>query len=373
MKIVQIITRMDEAGGAQTHVVSLCRSLTESGHTVVLMAGSDNVYHPDIDAVVESYQAIRHLKRNIHMYHDFLAFLEIRKQLKTIKPDLVATHSSKAGIVGRLAAWSLRIPTVFTAHGWAFTDGVGGLKQLVYRMVEKAIGSITDGVITVSHYDYQLALERQVVSKKKLRAIHNGVPDIGRESVPEKEPPILIMVARFAEPKQQSALLDALQEVKGKEWRLWLVGAGPSLQSAKEQAATLGLDGRVDFFGEREDVANLLASSQMFVLLSKWEGLPISILEAMRSGLPIVASDVGGVKETVVNGGNGFLIQRGNRQELIDKLTILLDKPELRKKMGEASKAFYRSHFTSDEMVRRTVGCYEQVMDGRRGGRQSGD
>ncbi len=368
MKIVQIITRLDLAGGAQTHVETLCRSLIAGGHTVYLMSGSGKVHHPELESIVHSYSGIKHLRRNIHLYHDFLAFLEIRRELKRLNPDLVAAHTSKAGIVGRLAAWSLGIPTVYNAHGWAFTDGVGTFKKHLYRLFEKWVGFITDGIINVSHYDQQLALTKKVAGKQKMKVIHNGVPTVGMTADPEKQPPVVIMVARFAEPKEQSALVEALKELQAKDWRLWLVGDGPLLGSVKKQAASLGLQGRIEFLGSRKDVHSLLSSSQIFVLLSRWEGLPISILEAMQTGLPILASDVGGVTETIVDGSNGFLIPRGNRQELIDKMALLLDNPDIRKKMGEASETLYSNHFTLEEMVKQTVLFYEQTAALKRGG-----
>ncbi|WP_069203012.1 glycosyltransferase family 4 protein [Bacillus testis] len=365
MKIVQLITRMDEAGGAQMHVEEVSKYLNRTGHSVTIMSGSIAPYNPSLTDYADSYIAIRSLERSINPLQDFKAFLIIRKKLKEIRPDVLATHSSKAGIVGRLAGWSLGIPTVFTAHGWAFTGGVSKRKQLLYRSIEKLAGYLTTRVITVSYYDYDLADNKRIVPRRKMAVIQNGVSDTSEDSManPFLEPINIIMVARFAEPKDQLVLLKALHLLNNDKWRLRFVGEGPLLQEAEELVRLLGMEDQVEFLGSRRDIPELLKQSQLFILTSNWEGLPLCILEAMRSGLPIIATDVGGIKEVVIPGKNGYLVPRKNEAALAEKCKILLHNPFLRKQMGERSRRLYEQHFKAERMLQETEAVYERAAN----------
>jgi glycosyltransferase involved in cell wall biosynthesis len=169
------------------------------------------------------------------------------------------------------------------------------------------------------------------------------------------------MVARFDYPKKQSDLIRSLEKIKHLSWSMEFVGDGPLLENAKELVDRFDLRGRVSFSGVRNDVANRLAASDIFVLLSKWEGLPLTILEAMRSGLPVIASNVGGVSETIVEGKTGYLVKRDNSTELINALTKLLSSPELRGSMGREGKIKFQKEFTFDNMLNQTMNVYDSV------------
>lgn len=364
MKIVQIITRMDDVGGAQIHVRDIVEELQNSGHQIYLITGDKENIHKEIEGTGTRLINSQHLIRNLSPVSDIKAILELRKYLKEIKPDLVATHSSKAGIVGRIAGWSLGIPTIFTAHGWAYTDGVSPQKRKLYILIEKMTGWISKGVITVSDYDQKLALKHKVLPQRKMLTIHNGVHDIEMvtRKVCDKKIPQLIMVARFAPPKQQLQLLKVLNDIRDIPWQISFAGDGPQLAEAKSFVKVKGLEERVSFLGNRSDVECLLEQADLFVLISNWEGLPLSVLEAMRCGLPIIASDVGGVKEAVKDSRNGFLIPKHHMQLLRKRLVTLLSDSDVRLKMGKESREIYQTHFKFEKMYEKTVTFYEQLV-----------
>lgn len=364
MKIVQLITRMDTIGGAQIHVKDISVGMKELGHTVILISGSGkNIYNAMDEEGIPHYQS-KYLIRNLHVLQDIKAFLELRKILKSMRPDLIASHSSKAGIIGRLAGRSLSIPTVFTAHGWSFTEGVSRKKRIFYMGIEKCIGFVSDGIITVSEYDRKLAKSKKIVSADKLYTIHNGVHEIEHLVQTEQvnSSVMMIMVARFAKPKRQLALLKALQKLQLIDWTLRFAGDGPLLLEAKDFVRKHGLQDRVQFLGNRQDISELLRESDLFILLSDWEGLPLSILEAMRSGLPIIASDVGGVKEAVTHSVNGYLIPKNDEEELLSRLSYLLSDSLLRREMGNESRRLYEEKFTFKQMLNETNRYYNRII-----------
>lgn len=365
LKIVQLITRMDKIGGAQKHVEALAIQLKQDGHEVTVVTGS---YQPSLWRLQEekiTVIPIPAMQRAIHLTKDFQAFLQLRDVFKSIQPDVVATHSSKAGVIGRIVGSLLRIPTVFTAHSWSFTEGVPQKKQVLYYRMEKSVQRFTSKIITVSDYDRELALMKKVAPAHKLLTIHNGIAPIDSHSSTEKtftEQPVIVMVARFEVPKRQDLLLEVLAELTDVPWQLQLIGDGSLRPALEEFVAQHNLTDRITFLGDQLDVHSYLEKSDVFVLLSDWEGLPISIIEAMRIGLPIVATNVGGVKELVVDHDNGFLVEREDKELLKLRLHHLLMDAALSKKMGNASERRYLQHFTFTPMYQKTLMVYQQAV-----------
>ena len=197
----------------------------------------------------------------------------------------------------------------------------------------------------------------------RLTTVRNGVPDAGAPRAdPAGGPPRLITVARLDRPKDFGTLLDALGRARRLAWSLDVVGDGPQTDEVRARADGLGLGGRVRLLGIRRDVPRLLSEAHLSLLISDKEGLPLTVLEAMRAGLPVVASDVGGTPEAVVEGYTGFLVPRGRADVLADRVTRLLEAPELRARMGEAGRARYEREFTAGRMFRETLAVYEQVV-----------
>lgn len=367
MKIVQIVTRMDDVGGAQIHVKDIASGLKNTGHDIYIITGEKESIHNEIEQNGIKLINSRNLIRKLNIISDIKAVMEIRKLIKKIEPDIIATHSSKAGTIGRVVGWSLNIPTIFTAHGWSYTDGVSRRKQWIYILIEKVMGRFSDGVITVSEYDKQLALRYKVLPESKIYKVHNGVHDIVRTKNPIdlNEPPKIIMVARFAPPKRQLQLLKALEQIRYLKWKVSFAGDGPQLQEAQDFVKSVGLEDRVAFLGNRQDITELLQKADLFALLSDWEGLPLSILEAMRCSLPIISSDVGGVKEAVIQSINGYLIPKTDNNELQKKLILMLSDSSLRLKMGEQSRQLYEEKFTFEKMFNETLLFYEKTIQAK--------
>lgn len=367
MRVAYVITRSDVIGGAHVHVRDLCRALIHLGHWTIVLVGGEGPFTEQLRRMGIPYQPLKWLGRPIHPFRDLAALLELCTVLSRIRPHLVSAHSSKAGFLGRLAARLLGIPAVFTVHGWAFTEGVPNSERMAYALAERLAGEWADRVITVSEYDYRLALRYRVVPPKKLVTVHNGVPDVPESlrAQPQREPARLIMVARFEPQKDHATLLRALAKLQSMRWQLDLVGDGPLVEAVRRQAASLGIASRVAFWGARNDIPELLAKSQVFVLTSNWEGLPLTILEAMRAGLPVIASDVGGVREAVVDGETGFLVPRRGVEALHTRLQSLLANPELRLTMGTKGRIRYESHFTFNYMLARTLAVYHEVVNRR--------
>jgi len=269
-------------------------------------------------------------------------------------------HTAKAGFVGRLAARGLGIPIVYTPHGWSFTPGVPRVAAAVYAALERLAAPLADRIVNVCDFERQIALARRIGRPDRQVVVHNGMPDVPPvfRSDPTTDPPRLVMVARFESPKDHDTLLRALTTCQDLPWELQLIGDGPLQRACRARVADLGLTHRVIFAGARHDVAELLAQAQVFVLSTRWEGFPRSILEAMRAGLPVVASAVGGVHEAVADGLNGFVVPSGADEPLAARLRTLLGDPALRAGLGAEGRRRYETHFTFETMLARTLEVY---------------
>jgi glycosyltransferase involved in cell wall biosynthesis len=295
---------------------------------------------------------------------DLRALREIRAVLMDLRPDLLSTHSAKAGILGRLAGRSLRVPVVVTVHGWACAPGTPLVQAAASRLVERFVATLASKIITVSEFDRRFGLDARLVAPDQVVTVHNGMPDIGPglRADPSRSPVRLIMIARFEPQKDHPTLFHALAGLLHEPWHLDLIGDGPLLPEAKELSRRLGLAERIQFWGQRMDVAERLADAQVALLISNWEGFPRSILEAMRAGLPVISSTVGGTAESVRDGETGFTVARGDVEGLRQRLKQLLGDPDLRARMGRSGRQRYEQQFMLSHTVEKTLAIYREIV-----------
>jgi len=365
MRVLYVITRSDVIGGASVHLLDLAEGIAAIGHNVQILVGGGGIFVELAKKRGLDVKSLNYLVREISLLRDVRAIQEICRKIAEFSPDIMHLHSSKAGVVGRVAARLHNVPAIFTAHGWAFTDGVSRNKQKFYCLIERFLARMTRKIITVSEYDRKLALEKKVGTPDSILTVHNGVRDINFPcSTPQDERFVkFIMVARFDEQKDHELLLRSLSRLKKRCWSMELVGDGPLQEASRRLAAQLGLEDRILFSGYCSDVEQRIGASNVLVLASKWEGLPLTVIEAMRGGLPVVASNVGGVSELVIEGVTGFLTERGSESDMTDSLTTILENFECRASMGKAARKRYEQLFSFEMMRNRTVAVYKSVLN----------
>ena len=364
MKIVYIVTRADPVGGAQIHVRDLATAARAHGHSTLVVTSGGGPLLDELHELGTPTVLLKHLVQPIRPLSDVRALREVRAVLLETRPDLVAAHSSKAGILARLAGRSLGIPVVFTAHGWAFTPGVPPMQAALYRRIERLVGPLASRIITVSEFDRALALEARIAPAHRIVTVHNGIPDIPAQlrAEPGRLPTRLVMVARFGAQKDHPTLLQALAGLRDLPWELDLIGEGPLSEDVRALAGSLGLGERVHFLGQRMDVHRILAGAQVSLLVTNWEGFPLSILESMRAGLPVVASAVGGIGESVDDGRTGYLVPRGDVDTLRARIGALIADAGLRVRLGQSGRAMYEARFTVEHFVSKTLAVYREVL-----------
>lgn len=282
---------------------------------------------------------LEHVRRRIHPLRDVAGLLELVRVLRRERPDIVHANSSKAGVLGRLAAYLAGVPIrIFTVHGWAFSAHSGAASRL-YRWADRLVRPLTTATICVSDRDLARGLAAHTCTAERTVVIPNAV-DVRHAPAArhERARPLVVAVGRLKAPKDFLTLVRALAQLPASAFEAVIVGDGPDRAELEAEIRRLGIGDRVLLLGERRDVPRLLAGADLFVLSSTSEGMPVSVLEAMAAGLPVVGSGVGGMPELVVDGTTGLLVEPGDPDGLAVALGRLLAEPELRRRMGDAGR-----------------------------------
>jgi glycosyltransferase involved in cell wall biosynthesis len=344
----------DGARGANTDVAGIVAALRELGR-------------PLADAAVAAgarFVPLRHMRRDVSPLRDVLALLELVRLCRRERPDVVHTNSSKAGVLGRTAAWLARVPVrIFTVHGWAFSASTG-LASRLYLLADRLMRPLTTLVVCVAENEREVGLRARTCRAERTLVVRNAV-DV--EAAPRaghtNAVPRLVSVGRLSYPKDFPTFLDALARLGDREYRALVVGDGPD-RAALEEELRRRPNPRLELAGERDAVPVLLAESDVFVLSSRSEGLPMSVLEAMAAGLPVVASRVGGVPELIGEDEAGFLVPPGEPAALAVALARLLDDVELRRRVGEAARRRAAERFDLRRFHREHLELYGRVLEG---------
>lgn len=362
LRVAFIITRGDSVGGASIHVRDFSKALIQAGHDVKVFIGGEGPVTEAYRAAQIPYETVRHFVREVNPVEDVRGLIALRNALRRFKPELISTHTSKAGFLGRIAAFSLGIPAFYTPHCWSFANGFNGAS--FYLWAERFAQLFGPRIITVSEAERVEGLTKRVAPERRIVTVHNGMPDLptAAQANPRTSPPRIVMIGRCEKQKDHATLFQALAELTDLRWTLDCIGDGPLRGELELLAESLGLSRRIRFLGYRRDVAEYLSQSQIFVLITHWESFPRSIIEAMRAGLPVIASDVGGTSESVAHGETGYIVPPREVGPLATHLRLLLENPDLRVEFGSAARARYEARFTLSRMIENTLNVWESVL-----------
>jgi glycosyltransferase involved in cell wall biosynthesis len=357
VKIVHVITKLD-VGGAQSVVRELALHQSAAGHEVQVITGTIG---PVASVLSDSGVPVFHHEGLVHAIdplQDRRAGARLQTMLREIGPDIVHSHSSKTGLLGRRAARQLDLPSVYTAHGWPFQKGAPVKQRLLSWAGETSAGRSGGHIVCVTSSDFRLAERLRLAPESRVHLVPNG---IGDEAIPHvgssDERFCAIMVARFASPKRHDLVLQSLKLLPRKI-QLVFVGDGPRMAGTRKKASSLS--GRVDFVGAG-DPSRWLAQADAFVLMSDYEGLPMSILEGMRAGLPIIANDLPGVRDAITDGVEGLLVNK-SPLALATALRSLAANQHLARDLGKHSQQRWQADFRSQVMNDRYFEIYRKAI-----------
>lgn len=372
--ILFVITQGGPWGGAQKYVYDLATDITEA-FDVVVAAGEPFGPH-DLQKKLREHPGIRvaelrHLRRDISPIHDLLAVFELRRLYKKIKPDIVHLNSSKASIIGSFASG---YKLVYTVHGWVFHEPMNSAKRLLYRVLERFTAKKKSKIIVLSPHDETAGITLGLLPHK-LAVIPPGIEapvemlsrHDARAKLRERSNTDIPMdavwigtIANHYPTKGLDILLRALTNVPA---QTVIVGDGPERQKLEALKGELHLDDRVHFAGFLSDASQYLPAFDLFVLASRKEGLSYTLLEAKLHGIPIVATDVGGVSSIVQNKKTGTLVEKENILALAEALSNAVLHMDQARQMAEAGMHDAEAErFSKKRMIEDTTALYRELL-----------
>ena len=348
--------------GVQNMMLSILSSLDPDKYDIYVISKSGG---PMVDKVIElgyTHIPLNSLRRNIS-FMDVVAFASLFKIFKKYKFDIVHTHSSKTGFIGRIAARLANTPKIIhTVHGFPFHPYSKKSVKIIYTFLEKFAAHFCDFVVFVNNSERQMAIKEKIVSEKKAVTIYNGI-DYSEQVIKKQDKQNFVIGSclRFWEQKNIIATVDVAVKVchENEFVKFIFIGDGSLFSEVKEMVCNAGLEERILLPGWQNNVTEWFKEFDLFLLYSKWEGLPISILEAMAYGLPIVASDIKGNNE-LVSSDNGVLVSVDEPAKLKDVLLELYNKSDLLDTWGGNSRKLIREKFALSDFINNYLYLYEK-------------
>jgi len=387
IRVLRVIARLN-MGGPALHVAYLTAGLAERGYETTLVAGSLARGEDSMAFVAEELgievQRIVELHREISVLRDAVAIVRLARLMRRVRPHILHTHTAKAGAVGRLAALlagDARPPiVVHTFHGHVLRGYFDPLRTAGFRLLERWLARTSTALVAVSPQVRDdlvalgvaprerfavvrlgIELEQRVATARDGRGEHRRVLGVGPDRF------AVGWIGRMTGVKRTEDVLRAFRRLRdgGVDACLFMIGDGPDRAAVERRAHELGVMRDTFFLGYQEEVAPFYAAFDAMILPSINEGTPVSAIEALAAGRPVVATRVGGVPDVVRDGEDGFLVDPGDVDALADRLTRLAADPELRERLGASGRARVIPRYSVERLVDDIDLLYRSLLEAR--------
>ena len=386
IRVLRVIARLN-MGGPAIHVANLAAGLQSRGYQTTLVAGSLARGEDSMAFLAErlgvSVVSVPEIQREVSALHDARSALRVAELIRTERPQILHTHTAKAGAIARAAAMlagDARPPVVLhTFHGHVLKGYFGPSRTAFFRQVEQTLARLSDVLVAVSPEVRDELVELGVAPRRKFAVIRLGIPleeRLGDATADEdyrrlygipKDAFVIGWVGRMTGVKATRAVLEIVRAVhdRGVDAVLCMVGDGPDRVRLEEIAHELGIARSCYFVGYQEQIAGYYRLFDAFVLPSVNEGTPVSAIEALASGTPVVANRVGGVPDVVRDGVDGFLVEPGDAEAAAEKLAALARDEALRRRLGEAGRARVLERYSVSRLVDDVDRLYRSLLDAK--------
>ncbi len=355
-------------GGATRVIHAISRGLQAAGYRVSVLT-SDPRTQELFAGIGATVIPCRHYVRQLSPLRDALAVAETRHLCRLYDIDVLHTHTSKGGAIGRVAAWTLGLPVVHTVHGFSFHDFSSAWARTLYTTAEWALAPLTARMVLINGDEYRLVRHHDWVPRARTRLIVNGipVPPLPAAATAHEGCPHLVTVGRLSIQKGYRYLLDAMPAVLARfpHARLSIVGEGEERARLEAQTARLSLNAAVTFTGFQTDPLAWLTKAHVTVSSSLWEGLPIAVLEMMAARRPIVATSCRGTRDVLTHGENGLLAPPADPDALAEALVTMLTHEERAHGMADAARYTLETAYTETRMVQEYVTLFRDLRPTR--------
>ena len=359
-------------GGAQKYVYTLATSLPKEEYDVSVITGKGNALKEKLDGKGVRVYTLRNLERDISIVAEIKSFIELFKIIKKESPDVLHLNSPKAGGLGSVIGRILFIrKIIFTVHGWTFNEDRGVIEKALITFFSWITILLCHKTIVISSQEEEQALAMPFVNKERITLIRNGVEKINFKEksvvrndflslVRKSDASDILLFGTIAELHKNKGLeyaIEAVSKIKT-SFVFFIIGDGEERNNLENMIKKYNLENRVFLLGFLDNANQYLKAFDIFILTSVKEGLPYTILEAGSAGLPVVASNVGGIPDIIENGISGILVTKSRAGEITRALEFLLQNPDKQKSYGENLKAKVEKDFSLDQMIEKTKKLY---------------
>ncbi len=394
VKVLRVIARLN-VGGPALHVAYLSAGLADRGYDTTLVAGRVGAGEESMAFVAERrgvrIETLDDLHREIAPLRDLRTILRLSRLIRRERPAILHTHTAKAGAVGRIAALlagDARPPViVHTFHGHVLRGYFNPALTTGFRLLERALAHVATTLVAVSPEVRDDLVALGIAPASKFTVVRLGIELDERVDYAEEErqatrrllgiPPeafVVGWIGRMTAVKRTEDIARTLRALanRGVDAYLCLVGDGPDCARLERRMHELGVAKRCLFVGYQENVARFYDAIDALLLTSVNEGTPVSVIEALAAGRPVVATRVGGVSDVVRNGVDGFLVEVGDVESLAGRLAELAGDPDLRAQMGKAGRAHVVERYAVERLVDDVDRLYRSLLPLRRISRAAG-
>lgn len=378
IRIVRIIARLN-IGGPARHVTTLMAGLDPARYDATLIAGSVGSGEGDMSDLVEATGGrvvwIPELGRRIRPWSDLASLWQIMRTIRAVRPDIVETHTAKAGTLGRVAAWLLRVPHIIHVfHGHVFHGYFSPPVTRVFLAIERVLARTCDLLLTVGEGVRRDLIDLRIAPAGKIRVVYLGLDLDGfaRDNRAAgqalrwqwgaaDDEPVIVNLGRLVPIKHQALFIDlaARWQATGRPGRFVLVGDGSERAALEARVAALGLGDRVVFANWQRDVEAVMAAADLLVNTSRNEGTPMAVIEAMAAGLPVIATAVGGVPDMISDGETGWLVPDNDLDALEAALRDALAAPA---SIGQPARAFALATYNRSRLLADMDALYRELV-----------
>lgn len=387
-KVLRIINRFN-IGGPTYNATFLTKYLDEEYETL-LIGGNPEKGESDSLHILKEYGLnpllIDEMQRIPSFKSDRAAYKKIKEIIKEYKPDIVHTHAAKAGALGRKAAFACKVPVVIhTFHGHVFHSYFGRVKTMIFKFIERRLAKKSDGIIAISEIQKkELSEIHKICPASKISVIPLGFDlekfhinwvesrKITREKFKIEENEVAItIVGRLAPIKNHTLFLDVIEQVlqkTSKKVRVFIVGDGEEKQKIKNRVKELNLkaNNKIEMTSWIKNIGEFNAGMDILCLTSDNEGTPVSLIEAQAGNLPVITTDVGGVRDVVLNGETGWIVSKNNVSEFSEKLLLLIEDENERNRLSQNGWEFVKEKFHYTTLVKNMEEYYKFLLNNKK-------
>tara|TARA_B110000285_G_scaffold75089_1_gene86454 strand:- start:11656 stop:12873 length:1218 start_codon:yes stop_codon:yes gene_type:complete len=385
IRVLRIINRFNIGG--PTYNATFLTAFLDDRFETKLVGGLPDIGEADSLYILNKYnvkpELIKEMVRLPNIKSDREAFLKLKSIIREFKPDIVHTHASKAGALGRKAAQSCNVPViVHTFHGHVFHSYFGKLKTTIFKMIERRLAKKSDAIVAISNLQKNELTEiHKICAKEKTRVVPLGfdLQQFNEKKISKrleerqrlnltKDEVAIAIVGRLAPIKNHSYFLDVAESVLDKSTvplKIFIVGDGPEKEKIEERVKIINgkYNNSIILTSWVTDVATFNSAMDVMCLTSLNEGTPVSLIEAQASGIPIVTTDVGGVKDILLEGETGFVVPLDRKNLFVDRLLELINDEKKREKMSQNGWKHVEEKFHYGTLVKNMTNLYLELLE----------